>query len=187
MYDWQGNPLFIPETLNDIRAAAQVYYALGQHNALGFSPFGIDGIENISSISEVYSSLSGFLPFLAEYRKSDNCKGLIYSGEKTEIFSLGGFTLKVTYRQERDELNQQPESGGMVLAVSEDEFYAAGFGFRLDFEIPDNTGWVETLSHEEGRFENGTWIQERRMNGDELPVILPAQPSFRKVRVHRID
>ena len=38
-YDRSGNPLWIPETRSD---AANAFYAIGNHAAMGISPFGID-------------------------------------------------------------------------------------------------------------------------------------------------
>lgn len=56
----------------------------------------------------------------------------------------------------------------LILKESEDTFYlllhAAAFGyFSTDKDRPN----VDVLSFEEGHFENGTWIRERRLNGDE--------------------
>lgn len=39
-----GNPLFIPEALRNIDAAANAIYSFGKHGALGFGPFGIESI-----------------------------------------------------------------------------------------------------------------------------------------------
>jgi hypothetical protein len=41
-YHRAGNPMFIPETTGGATAEANVFYAVGQHDAIGFSPFGID-------------------------------------------------------------------------------------------------------------------------------------------------
>jgi hypothetical protein len=41
-YHRPGNPLFIPEARGGAAAAANVFYAVVEHAALGFSPFAID-------------------------------------------------------------------------------------------------------------------------------------------------
>jgi len=46
-YAANGNPLFIPETGGGPSAAASVLYAVGKHNAIGFAPFGAEGIYGI--------------------------------------------------------------------------------------------------------------------------------------------
>ena len=46
--DWVGwfhrpnNPLFVPESRGDAGGAANAFFAIGQHAAIGYSPFGID-------------------------------------------------------------------------------------------------------------------------------------------------
>ncbi len=187
MYAEAGNPLFIPEAQRDCRAAANVYYALGQHNAICFSPFGIDGIENITPVSDAYGSLKALLPFFAEHQGVNKNIGLLYSGQKKEEFVLGGYKIIITYNQVRDIEKNQPEAAGLILNTIEGEFFIAGFGFRVDFEQPEKKGWVEYLMHEEGAFKNGVWKPQRRMNGDELELILPSKPSVRKVKVHVVQ
>jgi hypothetical protein len=42
-YHTPGNPLFIPEAFHAM-GAHNIFYAVGQHDAMGFSPFGIDSL-----------------------------------------------------------------------------------------------------------------------------------------------
>jgi len=179
--------LFIPEANSDARAAAYVYYALGQHNAICFSPFGIDGVKDITAISASYKSLEGFLPFLAQHRELKNSVGLLYTGNKTEIVTLGGYKIKITYNQKRDNAKNQPEAAGLILTTSNGEFYIAGFGFSFDFEPLDNKGWAEFLMIEEGMFINGVWKSQRRMNGDELNGYLSSTPEIKRIKLHIVN
>jgi len=39
-YSRSGNPLFVPESAGDLRGAANAFYAIGQHNAIGYSSMG---------------------------------------------------------------------------------------------------------------------------------------------------
>ena len=41
-YNRAGNPMFIPETHTGAMGGANVFYAVGQHETMGFSPFGVD-------------------------------------------------------------------------------------------------------------------------------------------------
>lgn len=43
-YVTSGNPLFVPEALRSVDAAANALYSYGKHAALGFAPFGIESI-----------------------------------------------------------------------------------------------------------------------------------------------
>jgi hypothetical protein len=46
--DWAGrfhrpnNPLFVPESYGDAGGAANAFYGIGQHAAIGYSPFGVN-------------------------------------------------------------------------------------------------------------------------------------------------
>ncbi|RME56251.1 MAG: glycoside hydrolase family 42, partial [Caldilineae bacterium] len=44
-YTRRGNPLFIPEMRRNEDGARQLFYALGEHDAMCVSPFGIDSVE----------------------------------------------------------------------------------------------------------------------------------------------
>ena len=187
MYTQSGNPLFLPELAPSIRQAAYVYYALGE-NAMCFAPFGIDGYhkERAEVVAKSYKTLYGFLPFFSQYCGKDNNKGLLYTNQKTEEIRLGDYRIRVEYTQERNEGENRPESGGLVLQTGPDEFYVAGLGMNVFFYLQHNLAkdQVETVLHEEGEFNNGEWIASRRMNGDELDIRI-SSPSIRKLKFHR--
>jgi hypothetical protein len=68
-FNRSGNPLFIPETGAGAEGAAKVLYAFGRHDAIGFSPFGIDGgrppEDNLSSS---YNLISQLAPLIVEHQ-----------------------------------------------------------------------------------------------------------------------
>jgi hypothetical protein len=189
MYSQQGNPIFIPEAKESPRQAANVYYVIGQ-NGMCFAPFGIDGLfkpEVAAVVAESYKSLKGFLPFFAGHCGKDKNKGLLYTGEKIEEFEMGSYKIRVEYLQERDEANNLSESGGLILNSAENEFYICGFQIRVHFSaLQGENKHAEVISHDEGVFDNGKWMPERRMNGDELGIWLQ-KPTIRKVKFHKYD
>ena len=72
----------------------------------------------------------------------------------------------------------------MIVRESKDTFYILGngcsiFAFSLDSDRPD----YDILSLEEGKFENGCWIPDRRLNGDEALSISFDQYRLLKMRV----
>lgn len=186
-YTQVGNPLFLPELAPSVRQAAYVYYALGQ-NAMCFAPFAIDGFspQKASVVTASYQSLRGFLPFLAQHCGQTKNIGLLYTGKQEDEYQLNNYKIKVQYTQKRDEENNVAESGGLILQVSEDEFYICGFGMHISFGVinGDSNNQIEFLLHEEGEFNGGIWIPERRMNGDELEIRMSV-PSIRRVKFHR--
>ena len=60
-----------------------------------------------------------------------------------------------------------PLTGGIVIALSNDEFYVGGTGLVLTFQPRAEGRRAGILSVEEGRFLNGKWQPGRRMNGDQ--------------------
>jgi hypothetical protein len=64
-YDRPGNPLFIPEAAGGAQGAANVFYAIGHHNAFGFSPFAIDAGED-KELARSYDLLSQLAPLILE-------------------------------------------------------------------------------------------------------------------------
>ncbi|WP_455639142.1 GH35 family beta-galactosidase [Parabacteroides sp.] len=187
-YAVAGNPLFIPETNPDIRSAANVYYALGQYNAVCFAPFAIDGFREHEAkvLSESYGSLSGFLPFWAKHSGKGKNIGFTYTKDRRETFVLGNYRITIDYSQARDMENNKMESCGLILNTAPDEYYITGRNIRVKFHPLENEqNHVEIISHDEGEFVNGVWIPERRMNGDELGIRIGNQPKFRLVKLYK--
>jgi hypothetical protein len=69
-YTRRNNPLFIPETLLNEAGARNIFYAIGQHDAIGTSPFAVDGPENPAhiSLSKSYSLLKQIAPLILEHQ-----------------------------------------------------------------------------------------------------------------------
>ncbi|GAB6010603.1 GH35 family beta-galactosidase [Viscerimonas tarda] len=189
MYTQRGNPLFLPELSSSVRQAAYVYYALGE-NAMCFAPFGVDNFfspEKMGVVAKSYRSLKGFLPFFAQYAGKGKSVGLLYTNQKSETIRMGDYNIQVEYRSERNEDKNIPEAGGLILQVGEDEFYICGTNISTSFSpAPGSKHKTDILFHDEGRFENGQWISERRLNGDERRNGLGA-PTIRRMKLYRYN
>ncbi len=46
LYHRNGNPLFIPEAKREMPAGVKAFYAIGQHDGIGFSPFSIESTDD---------------------------------------------------------------------------------------------------------------------------------------------
>ena len=187
-YTFASNPLFIPETNPDIRSSANVYYALGQYNAICFAPFAIDGFkeQNAQALSESYGSLIGFLPFWAKHAGKGKNIGFTGIPAGREMFELGDYRIEVIYNQQRDVSNGLAGSSGMILCVSPGEYFVTGRNIAVNFRpLEGEKTFVETLSHDEGKFIDGVWYPGRRMNGDELYIRIGDKPEFRLIRLHK--
>src|SRR5262249_8856019 len=69
--DHAANPLFIPEANNatNSQGPANAFYAIGELDALGFSPFSIESLGDApSDLSRTYSVLKQLAPLILEHR-----------------------------------------------------------------------------------------------------------------------
>ena len=65
-YHRADNPLWIPETRGGAAGAANMFYAFGEHAAMGFSPFGIDGQDDANAeLGASYSVIDQVAPAAA--------------------------------------------------------------------------------------------------------------------------
>lgn len=176
-YDRSGNPLFIPEVQLNQFSAVNAFYAVGAHDALGFSPFAIESAgESVGgALRDAYDVLRQLEPVLYENQGRGKMLGLLAESveqRQPQKFFLNGYALSVTYERPPNtspaELALPPPSGGLVVAAGPDEFLIAGTGFVVTFE-PDSPGepLVGILSAHEGKFADGRWLPGRWLNGDQ--------------------
>jgi len=175
-YQRSGNPLFIPEAMPGPFDSVNALYAIGQHDAIGFSPFSIDSLdeETTNAVTASYDLLNQLAPLILDQQGKGVMAGLLPEGPEQRLpqqLRLGGYTLNVTYERPTTQMaspTQTVLSGGLVMATGPDEFVFAGTGMMITFETgSEATGVVGILSVEEGRFVNGQWQPGRRLNGDQ--------------------
>jgi hypothetical protein len=167
-YHRDGNPLFMPETRGGVAGAANVFYAVGEHAAIAFSPFAIDGFEEgTTELGASYSVIGSIAPILFEQQPKGNVHGfLLTKARPANESSMNGFTVQVSL----DEIfGSHAENGaGLIIATGPNEFLGAGKGFRVlitpKSPSPFKLGYA---SIDEGKYLDGRWIPGRRLNGDE--------------------
>jgi hypothetical protein len=179
-YHQPGNPLFLAETSAGPVAAGNVFYALGEQAALGFSPFGIDagthgepprptdpGLKGRDELSASYHAIASILPQLIAAQASGDVRGFLLSKSHPAVdLVLHGLTLHVSLD---DLFGNRAESGfGLIIQESPTTFLGMGKGFHVDFTPRDPAApGVGIASIVEGSFENGVWTPGRHLNGDE--------------------
>jgi beta-galactosidase GanA len=179
-YARPDNPLFIPETNGGSAGAANVFYALGEEAALGFSPFAIDaglhgdkwpGFEELTSgreeLSASYHALAQVLPQITTAQAAGQIHGFVLDKSHPAVdFTMDGMTLHV---QLDSIFGYGATSGyGLVLEESPGHFLGVGKGFEVSFTPRDDKApRIGVASIEEGQFTNGSWVAGRRLNGDE--------------------
>jgi len=141
------DPLFIPET-DSTRGAYHVFYALGQHDAMGFAPFAIDelGLAPPSPtptepadlpLSLSYGILTQLIPVILENQGKGKMAGaVVVADEPPQKIALGNYVLEVSYPRNR--MPPAPgstpppapvspaHSGALFIALGPDEYLAAG-------------------------------------------------------------
>jgi beta-galactosidase GanA len=172
-----GNPLFIPEAIRGGDSAANVFYALGQHDAIGFCPFSIESIDDPgnSPLAKSYEVLSQLAPLILENQGKGTMAGVLLDKDNhAQQIQLGGYTLNVSHdytwvwSSGARESKQWPRVGGLMISVGPDEYVIAGTGIIVTF-APSSPGdpIAGIASIQEGRYENGRWIGGQWMNGDQ--------------------
>ena len=164
-----GNALFIPEMQRGADGARNVFYAIGQHDAIGTSPFAVDSIENVKEapLGKSYEVLKQLAPTILKHQGQGAMTGFLLDKANPSVkATLGGYELEISL----DSIfGFNSEIGyGLIIASGADEFVGAGSGFRVAFTAktpgPKLVG-IGTV--DEGAYFDGTWTPGRRLNGDE--------------------
>jgi len=176
-YHRPGNLLFIPEIMRSPNNAAQAFYIVGQHDALGLSPFSIESAENPETerLTQAYDLLEQLAPMILDHQGKGTMAGVMLDNNnaaETRVLDNYRFNFSFEpadrYAYKGNLKDSGFHTGGIILSVAPDEYIIAGSGLIVTFEsaLQDNM-LVGIGSIDEGRFENGKWIPGMRLNGDQ--------------------
>ena len=173
-YDQPGNPLFIPEVGNN-QSLANAFYAFGQLNAMCYSPFSIESLQNPedNEVSKAYDVLSQLSPLILVNQGKGTIAGVVLdSASQVARIKLGDYVFIVRheyswpYAQHTE--GDNPRFGGMIIMVGPDEYYIAGRGIVVTFATSADDGSRAGIgSLDAGKFIDGKWVPGLRMNGDQ--------------------
>ncbi len=178
--DWSSkfhradNPLFIPEAGLSHRSAADAFYAFGQHDAMGFSPFAIESIEpDGHRLTRAYELLTQLMPVILEYQGKGAMAGVSVDQSLPETRrQFGEYVLTAMFepldRWAAKPADTDPRGGCIIIRVNTEEFIIAGSGVIITFQsLNADLPIAGILSIDEGVYENGVWKPGRRLNGDQ--------------------
>jgi hypothetical protein len=209
-YTHSWNPLFIPESFAGELGAANAFYAIGKHAAIGYSPFGIDGIADspqASALSKSYSVLEQLTPLITGAQSDNRITAFILTKNQSLITQkLGGYKVTASLSQNMRSGEFLSDNGyGIVIWEGDDAFVVTGSNINITF-VPDTTGprMAGFLSVYEGEYLNGSWESGRLLNGDNIMVNydlsneahhnrtgtgakLGSDPSILKVKLYRFE
>jgi hypothetical protein len=175
MYKHTWNPLFVPESFAGVDGAANAFYAIGQHKALGYSPFGIDNKEENPSatpVAKAYKVLEQLTPEIVKGQSENTIAGFtLTKKDSLQTVKLGEYIVTVALRKNWSGVPQANRGYGLVINTGADFFTVAGSNIDVTF-IPASAGpMMAGLSYvREGTFEKGIWRPGRYLNGDNIMI-----------------
>jgi len=185
-YKRPNNPIFVPEAKID---AGNLFVALGQFGAIGFSPFGVEDAADGHDLFKAYAVLNEMTGLIASAQARGGVRGFKIGAREVRRETLGGYAVAISgpidtrgfFGAGTGSAAPPPEAGyGLIIHSGPDEFIVVGRGVTLNFRAPDAV--VETDAVQEGVFKNGQWIAGRTLNGDERHFLFP-NDSLRTVKI----
>lgn len=156
-YHAVDNPLLIPEIRREEGNAAQAFYAIGEHDALGFSPFSIENGSDSQESMPVkgYAKLRELMPLLTKYQGRGVMRGLYFDRQDKEAVMIYG-SLKITanhyftlpWDPRATDGSEWPVTGGIVIQLAPEEYIVAGCGMVLKFENVAEIGMSRRLGED---------------------------------------
>ena len=181
-YTQSGNPLFIPETGSGPTTAPRALYAFGRHDAMGFSPFGIDRpdrLGNSPDLTGAYDLLSRMAPLILEHQGNGTMSAVLLNPkDPPQKIHLGDYTLEAAFWPIRYTMPllmpgeppqaTPPMAAAIFIQTGPDEYFAAGSGVKVTFS-PNTPGppLAGLGTVEAGTFVDGRWVPDIRLAGDD--------------------
>jgi beta-galactosidase GanA len=205
LYRRPDNALFVPET-GTAPAYARYFFAALGHQAIGFSPFGVDSAGYFDAAAGAWKvNEEPLAQFALNYKLAGpmmrDLARLSFEGKlhavaeqeqtHTQTMVLGRWKAEVSYGVSafgpgaNPPGNPQPIGRALVAQLGENEFLVTGFFCRVDFQVSDAESGKqrEYLRVEEGTYENGVFKPVRIWNGDQTDWGLNFSSSPEVVRV----
>jgi beta-galactosidase GanA len=216
LYTRSGNPLFVPEALRSPEAAVNGLYAFGELNAIGFCPFSIETNTEPAAgfLTASFDLVRQLTPLLTEKRGRGLTAGFLQESvesKQPQQVRLGRWTFRASFERaappqfadglavvigtENSALAAggragTTPAGGLVIALSDDEFLFAGIGLTITFAPTQGGDQAGLLSVAEGRYVDGQWQHIRWLNGDQTHQgrhvrLEPGRFTLQRVKLYR--
>ncbi len=198
-YDRPDQPLFIPEAdqAGKTTAPANAFWAFGEHDAIGFSPFSIENLppDGVASLGAAYRLLDQLRPLITTHDGGKTMRGfrapVAYDGTldlTPREVAFGPWQVTVVDPWTPKDRQDYASHGGLMIQTGPDEFIVAGRGITLTFATDGASVGLESVR--ELRFENGRWIDGRWLNGDQTHQgrhvrLPPSEFGAQRVKLYR--
>jgi hypothetical protein len=202
MYTWPGNPLYVAEHSSGpgSRAERNVFYAVGDHGAIGFDPWAIDRAhpdqyapplvhpvdgrwsDEARRLRDSYSVIGDAMVPIAEAQGTERLRTFVQEeGEKGALLDLGDILIEVAY------YHRDGAARGMAVRAAAAEIVVLGMGVTVGF--CDRAGRrVAIASVERGRFRGRAFepaIPVRREGTDPTAPLRIIEAGVFRVRLAR--
>lgn len=178
-YDFPGNRLFIPEIRRSTDSGTHAFYAIGQHKALGFSPFSIENAstEEVSRLKKAYALLKKLEHYCSDEFES---YGLLFDAgnakesktvESDGIKTISSHFFTLPWDSRATDGTRWPDGGGIVIKLNKDEYLIAGTGIVVRWESINETS-IEKELGEDGFLLKATESARPKWKGKERIGIL---------------
>ncbi len=203
VYDRDDNPLFIPEMGNGLNFARFQFYAIGNFNAIGVAPYGIDPFHvDPHDLRDKQKLDSRFDGIAANYRllsratipiaKLQQTGKLVAVGEEDgmseQLVKFDHYDILFNYGFPTYKDRNKRTGRAIIGQLDKDEFLLMGFDVKFRFRPAYGSGYhaAEFMMVEEGYYKGEKWIRERIWNGDALyHATLPPQGAILKIRLRK--
>lgn len=162
-YHTPDNPLFIPEIRQGQDNAAQAFYVIGEHDALGISPFSIENGSDSPDCPTVraYALLSKMMPLIGKHQGTGSMRGFYFDADSIErVAKADGMVITANHYftlpwdPRATDGSVWPATGAILIKISPLEYILAGTGVVLKFEKDTERTSVRTLG-EDGFLNSG--------------------------------
>jgi beta-galactosidase GanA len=204
-YKRPDNALFIPEA-NNVGAPetlANAFYAIGQLDALGFSPFQVENADPKAeaALTQAYDVLRQLTPAILAAQGKGKMAGfkprVLEDGtvqDQPVARTLGDYIFTVGFLDPWTPKADQKTAahGGLILQIGPEEYLIAGRGLVVTFAgAGDGSALAGIDSAVEGVFDpQGRWVPGRTLNGDQTHQgrhirLAPDSFQIQRVKLYR--
>lgn len=133
-----GNVLFIPEMRLSDDNGAQAFYAVGEHRAIGVSPFSIEHGSEAGKLGKAYDALRRLTPLLS--RDHERHGMLFETAEQEQVWSEDGLRIAarhfftLPWDSRATDGSAWPAAGAVLIRLAPMEYVLAGTGVVLTFQ-----------------------------------------------------
>lgn len=204
-YDRPDNALFVPEMGNGNNFGRFQFYAIGNYNAIGVAPYGIDPFHvdphdkrdreqldgRFDAIAKNYHLLSGAIHPIVQLQGTGRLTAVgEEEGMSEQLVQLEGYDVLFRYGFPTYKDRSQRTGRALIGQLGPDEFLLIGFDTKFQFRPSYGSGYnaAEYILVEQGHYEKDQWVRERIWNGDALyHATLPHDGAILKIKLRRVE